>query len=325
MSRRKTRSGMPSEPLTEPAAIRLDDDEAVGLAQIACAPKHNIWTGGHIRNWRDVAAAAGEIGARQDRGILVAGVAHLADAGLAAHLHALVILLQYEVDRTRDRVRAVDRRAAAGDQIDALDQVGRERVHVGRDGVAQQIAADVAAAVDEDQRALRAETAQIEQVEAARAEEARRILLAEGRAKLRQFVQHVADRDLAGLEELVACNGRDRRSRFEIGAADARAGDDDFAGGVVSRGRFGGGSGLRESRLWRDGKACTHHDECRQGRAGAEPAEFGTRNHDTPLCLMRPFPGAVGRSQGHPKRPRLTPSCCSVHLLASFTTRPDVR
>ena len=55
-----------------------------------------------------------------------AGVAIFADAALAADLVAVVIVLEDEVDDARDGVRTVDRRVAAGDDVDALDEVGRE-------------------------------------------------------------------------------------------------------------------------------------------------------------------------------------------------------
>jgi hypothetical protein len=55
-------------------------------------------------------------------------------------------------------------------------------------------------AVDEHERALRAEAAKVEQVQAARTEEARRVLLAERAAELRQVVEKVADRNAAGFE-----------------------------------------------------------------------------------------------------------------------------
>ena len=49
------------------------------------------------------------------------------------------------------------------------------------------------AAVDHDQRALGAEAAQIEEIEATGAEKAGRVRLAIGALQLRQIVQHVAD------------------------------------------------------------------------------------------------------------------------------------
>jgi hypothetical protein len=61
----------------------------------------------------------------------------------------------------------------------------------------------VAAAVDQHQGALRAETAQIEQAEAGDADAQARILLGEGAAQLRQIVQRLADAVLALLEELL--------------------------------------------------------------------------------------------------------------------------
>ena len=142
------------------------------------------------------------------RDILVAAEALPGDAGLAADLQAVEIAAQDEVDDARDRVRTVNGRVAAGDDVDALDQVVRDRVDVGRHGVVQDVGRDVAAAVDQHQGAQRAEAAKIEQVEAGDADAEARVLLGEGAAQLRQVVQRVADVGVALLEELLR-----RRSR----------------------------------------------------------------------------------------------------------------
>ena len=118
-------------------------------------------------------------------------------------------------------------------------------------------AGDVAAAVDQHQGALRAEAAKIEQVEAGDADAEARVLLAEGAAQLRQFVQRVADVGLALLEELLAADRGDRNGRFEVRPADARAGDDHFLLQIRGRVRLqldfaglNGGSLLVGLRNW---------------------------------------------------------------------------
>jgi len=88
----------------------------------------------------------------------------------------------------------------------------------------------VPAAVDQHQGALGAETAKIEQVEAGDADAEARILLGEGAAELRQFVQRLTDVGVAGLEDLVAVQRGDRNGRFEVRTANARAGDRDGLG-----------------------------------------------------------------------------------------------
>ena len=62
-----------------------------------------------------------------------AGIAVSADAALAAKLDAFVIVLEDEVDDAGDGVRTVHRRVAAGHDVDALDQVGRDGVDVDGD------------------------------------------------------------------------------------------------------------------------------------------------------------------------------------------------
>ena len=118
--------------------------------------------------------------------------------------------LQDEVDDAGDGVRTVHRRVAAGDDVDALDQVVRDGVDVGRHGVVENVGGDVAAAVDQHQGADRAEAAKVEQVEAGDADAEARVLLGEGAAQLRQLVERVADVGLPLLEELLAADRGDR-------------------------------------------------------------------------------------------------------------------
>ena len=176
---------------------------------------------------RDVAPPIPEIGACERADIIVARVAIFADAALAAKLDALEVPLEDEVDDARDRVRTVDGRVAARHDVDPLDQVRRDRVDVDLDGVAEDVRSDMAAAVLKRQRTVRAEPAQVEQVEARRAEEPAGVRLAERVAQRRKLVQHVADRSGARLEEFLAADRRHGHGRFQIGLADARPGDGD--------------------------------------------------------------------------------------------------
>ena len=70
------------------------------------------------------------------------------DAGLGAQLDAFIVAAQHEVDDAGDRVRTVNRRLAAGDDVDAFDQVVRDGVDVGRHSVVQDVGRDVTTAVD---------------------------------------------------------------------------------------------------------------------------------------------------------------------------------
>jgi hypothetical protein len=222
----------------------------------------------------DVAAAAGEIVADHRRDILIAAEAARGDSGLAADLDALIVAAQHEVDDAGDGVRTVDGRIAAGDDVDPLDQVVRNRIDVRRDGVVQDVGGDVAAAVDEHERAERAEAAQIEQVEARNADAGARILLGIGAAQLGQVVQRVADIGVALLEEGVAADRGDRNRGFEVGAADARAGDDDRGariGGLLGRRLVGcrlGVGGLGAGGLGRAGDRGGRGQLDPRGRAG---------------------------------------------------------
>ena len=143
------------------------------------------------------------------------------------------MILEHEVDDTRDGVRTIHRGVAAGDNVDAVDQVGRNGVDIDADARVQDVAADVTAAVDQHQRALRSQTAKIEKVKAAGAQEARRVRLRERARDLRQLGELVADRDIAGLEEFLPTNGGHRQRRGQVRRADARARHDDG----VRRGR----------------------------------------------------------------------------------------
>ena len=67
-------------------------------------------------------------------------------------LYALEMVVHDEVDDARDGIRAVDRRRAAGQHFDALDQRRRNGVDVGRPH--RRAARGNALAVDQHQRAV---------------------------------------------------------------------------------------------------------------------------------------------------------------------------
>src|SRR3546814_11720358 len=83
---------------------------------------------------------------------------------------------------------------AAGDKTDTLQQVHRNRVGV--DQIVARRGCHMALAVDEHQRAGRAKTAKIEDIEPGGADEAGRVALAEGRAQRRKIVERVAERNV---------------------------------------------------------------------------------------------------------------------------------
>ena len=237
---------------------------------------------------RDVAAAVGEVQAVHRRDILVGAEARPGCRRLPRTWKPVEIAAQDEVDDARDGVRTVNGRIAAGHDVDALDQIVRDRVDVRRHRVVQDVGGDVAAAVDQHQGALRAEAAQIEQVEAGDADAEAGILLGEGAAQLRQVVQRLTDVGVALLEDALAADRRDRNRRFEVRTADARAGDDDAArfrggaGGVGGKNAGAGGGLFRRARRL-SGNRILGKGRCgkgkKRGRANSARAEQAKLRH----------------------------------------------
>ena len=109
---------------------------------------------------------------------VVLPIEFVADGGAAADAGAIVVVLicgnlavetktveigiHDEVDDARDRVRTVHRRCAAGEDFDALQHRSGDNVDVARLGGRLRIARREAAAVDQGQRALRAEIAKVD-------------------------------------------------------------------------------------------------------------------------------------------------------------------
>ena len=65
------------------------------------------------------------------------------------NLEAFKRILENEVHDAGNGVRTVNRRITTGRDVDPLDQIGREGVDVGRDGVVQNVCTDMAATVDQ--------------------------------------------------------------------------------------------------------------------------------------------------------------------------------
>ena len=115
----------------------------------------------------------------------------LPDAVVAVEPDTFEAGVHDEVDDARDRVRTVHRRCAAGQDFGAPDQRRRNDVKVGGLVRAVRVARHEAAAVDENQRALRAEVAKVDFGGTRRAvRNARRLRGADGR----QLVEDVFDR-----------------------------------------------------------------------------------------------------------------------------------
>ncbi|BBB11875.1 hypothetical protein SPYCA_1133 [Sphingopyxis sp. FD7] len=72
--------------------------------------------------------------------------------------------------------------------------------------------------IDEDQRTFGAKTSKIEQIDAGRADKARRVRLTECCAQRWQFVQRVAKLNVAAVGKIAYRHSRQRNTRFQIGA-----------------------------------------------------------------------------------------------------------
>ena len=216
-------------------------------------------------------APVGDVEAHQ-RGELpfLAVAASLVDAAAHARLHAFEVVPQLDVGDAGERVRAVHRRGAAGDDFDVGDGDLRDRVEIDR---ARRVARDGAAAIDQRQGAVGAEAAKVHGGGARRVGAEARVVhrprgvehvaaalaardVAGGRKagdgggagqraaghEFGQLVEGLLDRDVGALLEHLAIDGDERAGGLGIPAHDARAGDLHFlkaVGGSVGLLRYG--------------------------------------------------------------------------------------
>ena len=207
----------------------------------------------------DVAAAVGEVLTVNAADLIRTAVATRRDAALRVEGKAVIVALEDEVDDARNGVRTVNGRVAAGHEVDALQKFGRNGVRV--DAIGARRRRDLAAAVNQHQRAVGTQTAKVEQVQTRGADRGGRVCLSEGRTELRQAVQHVAERQFAGFEQVFRAHARDRNRCVEVGTIeDARPGNDDDTS------VFGFGAIRRSARVLRDRRHGTEQSK-RQGRA----------------------------------------------------------
>lgn len=149
-----------------------------------------------------------------------------------AHAHvdggAVGLLLQDEVDHAGDRVRTVDGRGTAGQHFDALDHAQRDVGDVGEVAAALERHREVgdAAAIDQHQRVIRAQAAQVHLLGARReVGAAGRLLALRLTAVLGHRAQHVGHAGEAAGADLLGADHRDRGGAFHLGARNARTGD----------------------------------------------------------------------------------------------------
>lgn len=159
---------------------------------------------------------------------------------------ALEVLLEHEVDHAGDAIGAIDGGSAAGEHVDPIDQVFGNGVNVYRLRTFE--ARDMAAAVNQHQRAIDTQIAQVEQVETGRADAGAiaRVVARRRRANQRgQAGEEVGEVGGAGLlQELRAERYGRAGGRVVRRAAQARSGHHDFR-----LGRFG--CTVFGRRLWR--------------------------------------------------------------------------
>jgi hypothetical protein len=130
-----------------------------------------------------------------------------------------------EVHDARDRIRAVHRGCAARQYFDALDERRGHLVQVGRPiAVLRRIAGHQAPSVDEYQRALRPEAAQ---VHGGRAGRTVRQVAAEIREGLRQVVDQILDASDAFDPDVLCTHRGHWADAGEVGVGNTRASDDD--------------------------------------------------------------------------------------------------
>ena len=127
----------------------------------------------------DVAAAIGRVHAQGDVELGVGIVPFRAGAVLSADLDAFEVALVDDVHHAGHGVGAVCRGSTAGEDVDALDELRRDRVHVHR-GVARH-AGDEATAIDQDQRPGGAQVTKVDRGHASAGDQEVGVGAAEGR------------------------------------------------------------------------------------------------------------------------------------------------
>jgi hypothetical protein len=202
------------------AVGRIGDDMATAVVERSAEHARNI-----LRPTVHAVAVrrkepAGRVG-REDLRIRVVVV--LEHARLAVDAEAGERRVEDEVDNAGDGVRTVDRRGAAREDVDPLDQLVRNEVDVG-DRVAG-VARLKPLAVDQDEVALRAEAAKVNRGRAAGAVGDVRTLR---REHLRQRVDQVFRTAGARKLHFLAADGGHRARRFQVRLRNARTRNDDF-------------------------------------------------------------------------------------------------
>ncbi len=150
----------------------------------------------------------------------------IVEAAVGVDLQALEAVVHDEVPDARDRIGAVHRRCAAGQELHALDQRRRDLVEVGRIGIGSgaRAARGQAAPVDEHEVAGRAEVAQIH---VRRPGGAVRTHAPLAGIDLGQLIEQILGLGVAVELDVLRVQRGDRAGALHVHLRDARAGDFD--------------------------------------------------------------------------------------------------
>ena len=177
-------------------------------------------------------------------------------AVLGINLNAFEVFLHDEVDDARNGVRTVHGRCAAGQNVNAVDELAGDEVEVSCRVVRR--AVRHALAVDQDQRAGRAEVTQRDRRGTRGAVGNRRVLRSES---LRQLDDEVFNARDALKLDVFRRHRRDRAGGRQVGLEDARTGNGDalLAGFGISCRRFCRGDRFVFLRNGRCDCSCDKH------------------------------------------------------------------
>lgn len=198
------------------------------------------------------------------------------------------VLAGHDVDHAGDGVRTVDRRCAAGQDFDALDDRGRNGLDVD-DVVVAVVGLRVlgrATAVHQGQGVTGAEVAQVDDLRIGGEAGHGQVAGERRRGVLGQRLQHVADGLEAFALDVGAGDHGDRCRAFDVHALDARTDDGDLVqglGAVLAGG--GGGVGLvrRLVLCHCRGGGQQHRGGKRQREWATGEADIGADSHGFPL------------------------------------------
>ncbi len=149
---------------------------------------------------------------------------------------ALIIIAQDEVDHTGHRVGTVERGSTTGQNLDALNKLGRDGTDI--DGLRALKAGNVTAAIDEGQCPVTTHTAQVEGVGTGRTVAI--CIDGTGGDEGRNVIDDIGKIDLTRILQLLLTERLHRNRHDEVGVTrDARTGDDNGLCRLIILGKSG--------------------------------------------------------------------------------------